>query len=280
MENKKKIGLVLSGGGARGAAHAGILKALEENGIRPNVIAGSSAGAIAGALYAADYSPQEILTFFKVNNKIFRWKHFARLRPGFFNAEKYADLFKPWLEGKTFSNLSKELHICVTDVLEGQPRFFSSGNLIKPILASAAVPGIFTPVEIERKWYIDGGTMNNFPVEPLLGKCDIILGSMASPTKVISKKDLSSSMRLINRASNLSFHAASLSKFQYCDIVFSPEELCHFSMFERNKIQKIYQIGYEYAQRKIENISHLFENQNESIYRTLNNGGEGLGMVI
>lgn len=276
----KKIGLVLSGGGTRGAAHAGILKALEEHGIYPNVIAGSSAGAIAGTLYAADYSPKDILRFFKINNKVLRWKNFARFRPGLLNAEKYSDMFKPWLGGKTFEDLSKELYVCVTDVLKGRTQFFSSGNLIKPTIASAAIPGIFTPVEIEQNWYIDGGTMNNFPVEPLLENCDIILGSMVSPKKAVTKKDLSSSMRLINRASDLSFYATSLSKFKYCDIVFAPEELCQFSMFERKRIQKMYDIGYKHAHQKLENLTDLLNIKNETIYRNINNRNNDLGMVV
>ena len=102
MERTKTIGLVFSGGGVRGAAHAGILKALEENGIQPDILSGSSAGALAGALYAANFKPEDILRFFKENSNVLRWQNFSRTKPGILDTEKYATIFEPWLKEHTF----------------------------------------------------------------------------------------------------------------------------------------------------------------------------------
>lgn len=251
MQEKKEIGLVLSGGGVRGAAHAAVLKVLEENNLAPTMLSGSSAGAIAGALYAADYTPDNILTFFKENTNVFQWKHFARSKPGILDAEKFAKLFDPWLKGHTFESLSKKMHICVTDVLNGTFRFFSSGELVRPLLASAAVPGVFSPVEIGENWYIDGGTMNNFPIEPLAGRCELLIGSFVSPKETIHKSELSNTLRLINRASDLTFLSSSAYKFGQCDFVFMPQELSRYGTFDHKKVEEIYKVGYEHASRKI-----------------------------
>ena len=252
--------MALSGGGVRGAAHAGVFKALEENGIELTHLSGSSAGAMAGALYAAGFKPEDILEFFKTNaGNIFQWRNFSRNKPGILDSDHYAQLFEPWLKEHTFETLSKKLHICVTDVLNGKIRFFSSGELVRPILASAAMPGVFTPVEIDENWYIDGGTMNNFPVEPLTGQCDVMLGSFVSLKKVLEKEELTSTLQLLNRASDLSFIAVSLQKFKLCDLVFAPPELWKFGIFDTKKVDEIYQFGYEHACSKMGQLLAILE---------------------
>lgn len=256
----KEIGMVLSGGGVRAVAHAGILKALQENGIEPSKLSGSSAGAMVGALYAAGYQPEEILEFFQMNAaQIFRWKYFYHGKPGFLDAEQYAELFEPWLKEHAFESLSKELHICVTDVLNGETRFFSSGELVKPILASAAIPGVFTPVEIGEDWYIDGGTMNNFPVEPLVEQCDFLLGSYVSLKKTWNKSELTNAFKLINRANELTFLGGSVSKFHLCDFVLASPELSQYGIFETKKVEDIYELGYRYALGEMKTLRKAFD---------------------
>ncbi|MCB9272579.1 MAG: patatin-like phospholipase family protein [Lewinellaceae bacterium] len=260
MRQQPTIGIALSGGGVRGAAHAGVFKALEENGIEANCFSGSSAGAMAGALYAAGYTPEDILDFFKTNaHNIFQWRHLSRSKPGILDSDQYAEMFEPWLKDHTFESLPRKLHICVTDVLKGEARFFSSGELVRPILASAAVPGVFTPVEIGSDWYIDGGTMNNFPIEPLLGPCDVVLGSYVSLKKVLEKNELSSTIQLLNRANDLSFLAISLQKFPECSLVFAPSELWQYGIFDIKKIDEIYRIGYEHACSKMERLVAILD---------------------
>ncbi|MCB9053771.1 MAG: patatin-like phospholipase family protein [Lewinellaceae bacterium] len=260
MKQQPEIGIALSGGGVRGAAHAGVFKAMEESGIKVTRLSGSSAGAMAGVLYAAGHGPEEILEFFKVNaGNIFQWKHLAHSKPGMLDSDKYAELFEPWLQEHTFETLSKKLHICVTDVLQGNIRYFSSGELVRPLLASAAIPGVFTPVEIGENWYIDGGTMNNFPVEPLVGQCDVLLGSFVSLKKPLEKSELASTLQLINRASDLSFMAVSVYKFKWCDLVFAPSTLWQFGIFDTKKVDEIYQAGYEHACRKMDKLMAILE---------------------
>lgn len=159
-------GLVLSGGGMRGAAHIGAIKALEEHGIVPTHIAGTSAGAVVGALYAYGHSCEDMLTFLKGIN-ILDIKKYALNKPGLIDAEKFYPGFKTYLKHDDFGFLKKQLTITATNILNGKLEVFRTGELIRPILASAAIPGIFAPVKINDSYYVDGGTLNNFPVLPI-----------------------------------------------------------------------------------------------------------------
>ena len=150
------IGLVLSGGGMRGIAHVGAIKALEEFGIFPTHIAGSSAGAIVGALYAYGYDSNAILDFFK-SVQLFDITKYALGKPGFIDAEKFYPVFKNLIKTDNFSALQRQLSVTATNILNGNLTIFTSGELIKPVLASAAFPGVFAPVKIKKSYYIDGG---------------------------------------------------------------------------------------------------------------------------
>ncbi|HDO26739.1 MAG TPA: phospholipase, partial [Bacteroidetes bacterium] len=171
-----KIGLVLSGGGIRGIAHIGLIKVLEDHNIKPDIVSGASAGALVGALYAKGYSTETIIDFFH-NTPLFRISFFAKNKPGLLDMEKYQTYFKEYFPEDSFESLEKQLYITATNLEDGRLDFFSSGELINPLLASAALPPVFAPVLINDKLYVDGGIMNNFPVEPLENNCDFIISS-------------------------------------------------------------------------------------------------------
>ncbi len=257
--NTFKIGIALSGGGVRGMAHIGALQALEEAGIEPQVITGASAGAIVGALYAKGMAPQEMLDFFKANSRIFRWQHFSRSKPGLLDAELYREMFEELFPLDNFSELNKKLYISATDIEQARCVLFHHGPLIKPLLASAAFPPIFTPVEIDGHWYVDGGVMNNFPVEPLLAECQFVIGSYVSPVKMMSRAHISNSLRLLHRVNDLVLIAASAAKFNWCDVLLLMKSLYKYSTFETSKIEEIYQIGYQYTISQIEKVLRCYE---------------------
>ncbi len=161
-----KIGLVLSGGGARGIVHAGVLKALDEAGITPDVISATSSGAIIAALYAAGHSPDSILALIKSTNLI-RHLRPVRGRGGFFSPFALEKLLRPHFKEDDFNTLKIPVVVNATNVNTGTIDYFKSGPLISAIAASSAVPLIFKPVTIQGKSYMDGGVLNNLPVEPL-----------------------------------------------------------------------------------------------------------------
>ncbi len=245
-----KIGLVLSGGGVRGLAHVGLLHALQEEGIKVHMVAGSSAGALVGALYCAGYSPDEMRTFFK-NTPVFKFSFYTSDKPGILDSEKYRIFFEGYFPEDDFRALAKPLFVSTTNLMDACCRIFSEGELIRPLLASAALPPLFSPVEIEGKWYNDGGVMNNFPVEPLLGKCDWILGSYCNPVPRIGKNDLSSTVKILQRVYDLSFLASSQLRFHHCQYLFAPQELYDIGTLDTRQQKAAYKIGYARAKEQM-----------------------------
>ncbi len=246
------IGLVLSGGGMRGIAHIGVIRALEENGIIPNHIAGSSAGAIVGALYAYGYNWEEILQFFRTI-QIFNFNKFALNKPGFIDAEKFYNDFKSYLKVDSFSVLKKTLSITATNVLIGQLDVFTTGELIKPVLASAAFPGVFAPVNIKNSYYVDGGVLNNFPVDQLENTCDAIIGVYVNGFETISIEDLKHSHNVVERVFKLKTVKEDLKKFKKCDVIIYPKQLSKYGTFDKTYLNEICKIGYDETIKELAN---------------------------
>lgn len=240
------IGLVLSGGGMRGAAHIGVIKALEEYQIFPTHIAGSSAGAIVGALYAYGYNSDEILTFFN-EVQLLSITKYALNKPGFIDAEKFYDEFKVYLKEDDFSFLKKKLFVTATNILNGKLKIFDKGELIRPILASAAFPGLFAPVKIKNSYYIDGGALNNFPLEPIKRKCNRFIGVYVDGFDILNMKDLKHSHNVVERVFKMKSVVENEPKFKECDIMIAPSELNKFGTFDRKNIDEIVAIGYHAA---------------------------------
>ena len=251
-------GLVLSGGGIRGVAHIGAIKAMEEYGIFPTHVSGTSAGAIVGALYAGGVGWSEILKFFKTI-PIFHTNRYARSKPGFLDTEKFYDTFKTYFPDDDFAALKKPLYITATDIIKGTLKVFHKGQLIRPVLASASFPGMFTPIKIGAAYYVDGGVLNNFPTEPLRKDCDKMIGVYVNPLKKIKIEDLRHSYTVAERAYKLKSASESISKFTDCDVVISPEGLAGYGTFNMSGIDAIFELGYAATKNKLEDYRESLE---------------------
>nr|WP_298996027.1 patatin-like phospholipase family protein [uncultured Allomuricauda sp.] len=249
--NKKSVGLVLSGGGIRGMAHIGLIKAMQEHDIEAEVISGTSVGALVGALYANGNSVEDMLQFFR-KTPLFQYNFFAINKPGFIDTERYFSIFKGFFPENTFESLEKPLFVVATDLMKGSEKVFSEGELIYPLLASAALTPVFSPVEIEQTLYADGGVMNNFPKEYVDGKVDFIIGSNVSIAGEVQKKDLKNSLQLAGRVTGLMIYASSHPKLKECDLFIEPKELERIGVLDKKGIEKAYQIGYEHGSRALE----------------------------
>ena len=249
-------GLVLSGGGIRGVAHIGAIKALDEHGIFPSHIAGTSAGAIVGALYAQGCSWEEILEFFKTT-QIFSIDKYARNKPGFVDTEKFYDHFKTYFPRDSFDVLEKPLYITATNILDGTLKVFHQGELIRPVLASAAFPGLFAPVKIEKGYYADGGILNNFPVDLVQDHCDKIVGVYVNPFEKVKIRDLRHAYSIMERAYKIRMSTDSLSKFRDCDLIISAKALSKYKTFYLKDIDTIFDIGYNAAKEALLNNDTL-----------------------
>ena len=124
--------------------------------------------------------------------------------------------------------------------------------MIRPLLASAALPPVFSPVEMNGQLYADGGIMNNFPFEPLVGKADFVIGSNVSIVGEVQKKELNNSIQLTSRVTGLMIYAINKAKLDACDLLISPKELENIGVLDRKGIEKAYAIGYEHAARSLE----------------------------
>lgn len=248
---KHKYGLTLSGGGVRGLAHVGVIRAMQERGLEADVISGASAGAIVGALYARGLSPDEMLDFFK-GTELFRWDVLTWIKPGLIDTEKFYKVFHEIFPEDDFSSLDKRLKIVATDIVNGKPKIFDDGELIKPILASAAFPVVLSPVDIGGILYADGGIVNNFPVELVRDQCQTLIGVYVSTPKTLKPEDLDSTVEILLRAYHLNIANQSLSKMNMVDIPITPEELTDYNTFDTRHLQKIHDIGYEEGKRIFE----------------------------
>lgn len=249
MNYNPKIGLALSGGGVRGISHLGVLKALDEVGIIPVKVSGSSAGAIAGAMYCQGYSPEEILriildtNYFKFLRPAISWKGILKL-------ESVGDLFKQYLKHDDFSKLKIPLAVAATDIKKGKVVYFDEGELIRPIMASACIPGMFEPIQIGNKYLVDGGVLNNLPVEPLEGICEVLIG--VNCNHLPEESNIRNMKNLIERSVIMTMNFNVYSRKSKCDYFIESPGLGKYGVFDIKKAPDLFQAGYEQAMKIIE----------------------------
>ncbi len=162
---KTKIGYALGGGGARGLAHIGVMKVLEEHGIRPSVIAGTSMGALIGALYASGLRAGDIERALRLDVR--RLALLTDIRPtagGLVRGKQVMETLRSFLGDLTFEDLKIPYACVATDILNGEEVVLRSGPVVAAVRASISIPGIFTPVNVRGRYLVDGGLVNVVPV--------------------------------------------------------------------------------------------------------------------
>lgn len=245
----KKLGLVLSGGGIKGIAHIALLDYLEKLGHKPDIISGTSAGAIVGSFYAAGMKTSEMLEFFR-SGPLFNYYSMFTWKPGLLDSSGYLKVYKDYLPA-TFEELKIPMHICAVNIEKVAIEYFGAGDIYRPLVASCAYPPIFSPLRIKKDLYVDGGIMDNFPIEPLLGKADIILGSyLGRPYISDKKKDLNSTVKIMNYTSTLTMYASVVNKFKLANQTLE-YPLYEFGTFNQQDIDKIYNIGMEVCKKEL-----------------------------
>ncbi|MEE4215809.1 MAG: patatin-like phospholipase family protein [Bacteroidales bacterium] len=244
--NKKKYnyGIALSGGGARGYAHLGVLKALEEKGIKPDILSGTSAGAIAGAFIAAGKTPMEAFELFK-KQKLSHFVEIKMPKTGLLNLEKLRDSLAGNIDADDLKDLKIPFYVTVSNIIDGKVEYFNKGPLVKLVQASASIPVLFAPVEIDGKLYSDGGLFDNVPVEPLKGKCKKIIAVNISP---INKTDkVKNLIQIAARTFHLSVNSTTRGLKDNCDLVIAPPDLGKFEILDASKADEIFKVGYDYC---------------------------------
>jgi NTE family protein len=204
-----RIGLALGGGGAKGLAHIPMLEALDELGLRPHRIAGTSIGAIIGALYAAGKSGGEIRALveqFLIGDegaarqwfplpRSLRWLDFidpSLKQGGLLDSDDFIHYLGETIAARRFADLQIPLRVLAADLWSGEPVVLDSGELLPAVQASMALPGVFPPVKLNGRELVDGGVADPLPYDLLTGDCDLIVAiDVSGDRKPVDGEELS-----------------------------------------------------------------------------------------
>lgn len=247
-----KIGLALSGGGARGIVHLGVLKGLLEYNLKPQVLSGVSAGAIVGSFYASGYQPDEIMEIIRKEQVLFLIKPAVSLS-GLLDISRTQRFFEKYLPPK-FSNLSHPLTVNATDILNGEAVYFSSGELIPAIQASCAIPLIFKPIYQDGRLLVDGGIIQNLPAEPLVGKCDYLISVSSNPFGRRTREQLTSFAKILERTQLLSVNQNTRPAREVSHLLIEPPDMYEYSIFDLSKAEDIFRVGYDHTRRLLDKM--------------------------
>lgn len=261
-----KIGIALSGGGAKGIAHIGVLRALLENGIEPTIVSGTSAGSIIGSLYAAGVSTDNMEKLIADSSimKIFRVVGIPG--SGLVKLDYLKERLAAFIPEDSFESLNYPLFVCATNLNQGKAVYFSAGTIFDKVVASCSVPWLFKPIEIDGQMYVDGGITNNMPASILRDKCDILIGSNVKPkVHVQSNKDLDTFMGITQRVVDLSLWTNSKPNIKLLDVYIAPEKVNDFSFFSMTKVKELCEIGYEEAMNQMPKLKQILSAKNEPL---------------
>ena len=247
-----RIGIALGGGGARGFAHVGVLRALEEYGIKPHIISGTSAGSIVAALYADGYTPQHIIRLFSELN-VKELVDVTIPRESLLKFDKFVHFIEKRLHSKRIEELGIPTRIIATDFDNGKSVAFDSGNLSQCIAASCAIPIVFPPGEIDGIHYVDGGVMRNLPAAPIRDLCDVLIGVNVSP--MYSSEYEHNLLSITHRAYNYLASGNVFPDMALCDIMIESEDVANYNVFDIDEQEKIEEIGYQKTHEVLRNLS-------------------------
>ena len=271
MNKPIKIGLCLSGGGAKGIAHIGVIKALQEAGIYPDMVAGTSAGSVVGALYAAGKSPEEMLDFVR-DGSLFKIYKVVLPSDGLTKLTYLREKLEQIIEHDSFEELERPLFVAITNLINGSYEIRSKGPLFDVIVASSSIPLVFSPVAIDGHLYVDGGVLANFPVQPLVKRADVIIGVNLMPQEPITEKAVQNIIGIATRVFALSVWANTKPQLERCDVVISPANLEQYNVFQFNRYKELMEIGYTAAKEKVPEILDAIDAAKKA-----NKGKKGVG---
>ena len=242
------VSLALSGGGARGVIHLGVLQALDENRIKIDAVSGTSIGAIIGALFCAGLSPVDIKKLIGSNSfrKIF---HLSWSNNGMLNMDKMIKLLSKFIPKNSFDALNIPFYCCVSNLNKGNYEIINRGNLYKAVAASASIPIIFEPVNITDEFYVDGGLFNNLPTEPLIENYNNIIGVHVNNYQPSEEHNIKTSAE---RIVSLVIKRNVTLNLKQCDFVIDPFVSKHIGVLDFSDTEFLFNLGYKEAIKLIE----------------------------
>lgn len=266
IQQDYKLGLALSGGGARGFAHLGAIRAIEEVGLKPDIVAGVSAGSVIAVLYGAGISVDDIMSAFTDR----KFSDFANVNlrinanQGLFDFSKFknfiAELVAPYVN---LEDLPIPTFVGVTDFDHGVPTEFHNGNIADAVAASCSIPICFRPQIINGVSYVDGGVLRNMPSWIIRSRCQRLIGVNCSPLLSTDTSN-DSLLEIAMRAYNLMAKANQAFDMDMCDLAVETPQLANYKVFNLKEINKVFISGYATMKKALKEVDWLSELQAEN----------------
>ncbi|OQX81711.1 MAG: hypothetical protein B6D61_00355 [Bacteroidetes bacterium 4484_249] len=291
---RTKIGLVLSGGGAKGIAHVGIIKAMEEEGLRPDFIAGTSMGSIIGGLYATGYSADQLdtivrtidwslvlsnnipLNFISYEEKEYYNRYLVefpiekgklKLPSGMIEGQMLSEVLThytwPAMKYESFDDFPIPFRCIATDVSDGKEIVFKDGPLSEALRASMSIPTAFTAADLDTTLAVDGGVVNNFPVEELFKMgADIVIGVNVGDG-FLPAEEIGSMAGILMQVAMIPSLERIADQIKMCDIYIKPD-LQNYSTASFSNYSEILELGYKAGEKNRPKFKELAEKLNKS----------------
>ncbi|MCF8360590.1 MAG: patatin-like phospholipase family protein [Prolixibacteraceae bacterium] len=245
----KKIGLALGGGAVLGAAHIGVLRVLEEMGVEISFITGTSIGAFVGALYAFGNTSKEIeeialdLNWMDISG-------IAIFESGLLSNAKLGKLLEKSLGEKKIEDAEIPFSAIATDISNGEKVVLDKGSVAKAVMASTCIPGVFSPVEFDDKLIVDGGIVENIPIDTVkkMG-ADYVIGVDLNARRTFNKPD--SILDVMINSFHFTLKTAAKYQTQNADLLITPD-LSEFNMVSTDHIKELIEQGYKDAKEQFE----------------------------
>tara|TARA_R110002096_G_scaffold250181_8_gene442635 strand:- start:707 stop:1558 length:852 start_codon:yes stop_codon:yes gene_type:complete len=277
-----KVGLALGGGGVRGLAHVLALEVLDDCGVKPDVIAGTSMGAIVGAMYASGYSGKEIREglrghvifkedkpkdVWKKKRNLSRWLRFFRItkgKQGMFSADGFLSYLVESLGVETFEQLKIPFRAVATDFYRKEVVILKSGDLLPAIKASMAIPGVFEPVVHEGRVLVDGGLADNLPYGTLMDECDVVIAIDVVPTVAEDQTDPPSMMNaVLGMFDSLIEEATRVRLEEQPPTLYVRVESTGVRMLDFDEIEEVYAQAEPAIEKFKEDLKRLLESESK-----------------
>lgn len=260
MSKKLKIGLALGGGGARGYAHLGVLKCFEENGIKFDYVAGTSAGSVVASLYASGLKFDDMYAIGKNLNLKDIKKNKIFFMPD--NTDGIEDIIKRYCPVQQIENLEIPTSIVAVDLKTGSEVDITKGYLPKAVAGSCSVPSVFNPVIFENMHLVDGGLSNTIPSSVCKKhNCDVVIAVDVNPTRCYGT-DSVKLLDVLFASIRIMMQTNAVKGEMYSDVLIAPN-LKKFSSVSNSGYDEMIEIGYQTAKSKINEIKELLKGKNK-----------------
>lgn len=245
----KKVGIALGGGAVLGAAHIGVLRALEEIDIEISYITGTSIGAFVGALYAFGNTSKDIEKIALELN----WMDISGIaffENGLLSNAKMGELLEKSLGENKIEDAEIPFAAIATDISSGEKVIIDKGSVTQAVMASTCIPGVFSPVECNEKLLVDGGIVENIPIDTVkkMG-ADYVIGVDLNARKTFNKPD--SILDVMINSFHFTLKAAAKFQTENADLLITPD-LSKFNMVSTDQIKELIEQGYKDAKEQLE----------------------------